>query len=300
VLALLGVVPFVALRTDLPANEVDTRHRVDASRFVTLADGTRMHYLDAGAKDAPVLVLVHGSFDSAFTWARVMPDLAREFRVIALDLPAHGLTGRTARDAYTMNDMVAAVHGLVEHLGLARFDLGGNSMGGNTSWLYALAHPGHVRKLVLIDAAGYPATGAPLVDTNAGAVKSFFYRWGNPALLVRRGMRRAVADPASLPDGYVARSVDFVRRKGSREAHMIRNRVRAIHEQPFHRMGEITAPSLIVWGDRDTLLPVDAAHRFHADLPHSDLRIYTGIGHMPQLEAPGRLIADMRAFLDAE
>jgi len=297
VLGLFAAAGLVGLRTDAAAAEVDARYTTAASHFATLEDGTRLHYLEQGAKDAPTLVLIHGSFDSAFTWERVLPALAREFHVIAPDLPAHGLTGQTKPNRYAMTDMVQAVHGLVEHLRIDRFDIAGNSMGGNTAWLYALAHPERLRRMVLIDAAGYPTTGAPLVDANPNPVKAFFYRYGNPSLLVRSGLLRAVADPKAITDAYASRSVDFVLRAGARDAQQIRNRVRALHKQPLARMHEIATPTLIVWGDKDQLLPVAAAPRFHADLPNSTLQIYKNCGHMPQLEAPERLVKDLRAFL---
>lgn len=297
---LLGLAATVVIRFDRPAEEIDASYRTDQSHFVELADGTRMHYLEAGAADAPVLVLVHGSYDTAFTWEHVMPALAEHFRVIAPDLPAHGLTGRTPADDYTMDAMVGAVHGLVEQLGIERFHLAGNSMGGNTAWLYALQHPERVARMVLIDASGYPSHGsATLTDPNPGAVMRWLYRNGNPVTFVRRGFDNAVADTSLVSDALVQRSVDLLRRQGSRDAHALRREQRHLHEQPFQRIGEIATDTLIVWGDQDALVPVSSARRFHADLKHSELVIYEGIGHLPQLEAPARLTADMQRFLRA-
>ena len=297
VLLLLVVAGFVVVRPDLSTSEVDARYRTDQSHFRELPNGTRMHYLEAGPPDAPTLLLVHGSFDSAFTWEQVMPALAADFHIIAPDLPAHGLTGVTPVDAYAMSDMVNAVHGLVGALGLSRFHLAGSSMGGLTAWLYTLSHPEHVERLVLVDAAGYPNDRAPLVNHEPGPVMRWLLRYGNPSVLVRRGFDRAVADPAAVSDAYVARSLDFLRRAGSRDAQAKRNRLRNIEQQPIERIAEIRVPTLVVWGDDDALLPVEAAQRFHAALPNSKVEIYAGIGHMPQLEVPEKLVNDMRAFL---
>jgi len=296
-LLLLVVAGFVVIRPDLSTADVDARYRTDQSHFLQLPDGTRMHYLEAGSPDAPTLLLVHGSFDSAFTWKQVMPALAADFHIIAPDLPAHGLTGTTPVDAYAMSDMVNALHGLVGALGLSQFHLAGSSMGGLTAWLYTLAHPEHVERLVLVDSAGYPNDNAALVDHEPGPVMRWLHRHGNPTILVRRGFDRAVADPAAVTDAYVARSVDFLRRAGSRDAQTKRNRLRNIEQQPIDRIAEIRVPTLVVWGNADALLPVSAAHLFHAALPNSELEIYAGIGHMPQLEVPEQLVKDMRAFL---
>jgi pimeloyl-ACP methyl ester carboxylesterase len=296
-LLLLAVAGSIIVRPDLRVSEIDARYRTEQSQFVQLPDGTRMHYLEAGPSDAPTLLLVHGSFDSAFTWERVMPALATDFHVIAPDLPAHGLTGRTLVDTYAMSDMVNALRGLVGVLELSRFHLVGSSMGGMTAWLYTHAHPEQVTRLVLIDAAGYPSDSARLVDHEAGPVMRWLRRYGDPTFLVRRGFNRAVADPAAVSDAYVARSVDFLRRAGSRDAQVKRNRARNIEQQPIERIAEIRVPTLIIWGEADALLPVAAAHRFHAALPNSEIEIYPGIGHMPQLEVPEQLVSDMRTFL---
>jgi pimeloyl-ACP methyl ester carboxylesterase len=293
---LLALAAAVILRPDRDAAEVDAQYRTERSKLAALPDGTRMHYLEAGPADAPVLMLIHGSFDSAFTWELVLDDLAKDFHVIAPDLPAHGLTGRTPTDSYQMADMASAVHGLVTHLKLEPFVIGGNSMGGNTSWLYAHAHPDRVRRMVLIDSAGYPNDTPPLTPKR-GPIMNWLMRHGNPTLHVRRGFYRAVEDDTLITDARVERSVDFLRRAGSRDAQRKRNRDRQINTQPIDRVREIQTPTLVVWGDRDELLPVEAAHRFHADLPNSELVIYEGIGHMPQLEAPARLVKDIRAFL---
>lgn len=297
VLLLLVVAGFMIIRPDLNVSEVDARYRTEQSHFLELSDGSRIHYLEAGSPDAPTLLLVHGSFDSAFTWERIMPALAADFHVIAPDLPAHGLTGTTPLDAYAMSDMVNAVHGLVSALGLSRFRLVGSSMGGLTAWLYTLTHPEHVERLVLIDSAGYRNDNAPLVDHEPGPVMRWLYRHGNPTVLVRRGFDRAVADPAAVSDAYVTRSVDFLRRASSRDAQAKRNRIRNTEQQPTERIAEIRVPTLVVWGNDDALLPVSAAHLFHAALPDSELKIYTGVGHMPQLEVPELLAKDLRDFL---
>jgi hypothetical protein len=91
-LLLLVVAGLVIIRPDLSASEVDARYRTEQSHFLDLPDGTRMHYLEAGPPDAPTLLLVHGSFDSAFTWERVMPALAA-VRGEGTALTAHGGAG---------------------------------------------------------------------------------------------------------------------------------------------------------------------------------------------------------------
>ena len=285
-----------ALRAELAPEEAQARHSSPRSRFGVLGDGARMHYLAAGAADAPALVLVHGSFDSAFTWERVIDRLADDFRVIAPDLPGHGLTGRTAEDRYAIGDMARALGDLLDALGVESAHLVGNSMGGNVAWRFALERPAATRRLVLISASGYPGS-ALLLPGFRDPITRWLYHNVDPTPVTRLGLRRAVVDPSCIDDAYVVRSVDFLCRRGARHAHALRSEQRRGEEQPIAPLGDITAPTLVVWGERDRIVPVAHAHRFHADLPGSELTIYEAIGHAPQLETPERLASDLSGFL---
>jgi pimeloyl-ACP methyl ester carboxylesterase len=296
---LLGLIALglaAGVRLDLPPPDVDARYAKPWSKFVTQGDGTRLHYWDLGDPGAPVVVLLHGAFDSAVTWEAWAPRLARDFRVLAPDLPAHGLTGWTPTDDYGMARQAETVRALLDHLGIARAHVAGNSMGGNVAWRLALAHPERVDRLVLADAGGYPEMGS-VVPPPANPVLRFLYRWGNPAPMVRANTRRAVADPALVTDTLVERFVTMLRRDRTRDAQERRLQQRASERQPVDRLHEIAAPTLILWGDQDRLLPVAFAARFDADIPDSRAIVYPGIGHLPQLEAPERSLEDVRRFL---
>jgi pimeloyl-ACP methyl ester carboxylesterase len=192
--------------------------------------------------------------------------------------------------------MVTAVHGLLTQLGIERASLAGNSMGGNTAWRFALAHPERVERLVLIDASGYP--GNPGVGPRSeNAVTRVLYRYGNPTPLIRSGFRDAVEDKAIVTEDRVQRWVSYIRRQGSRDAHRKRAEQRAVNDQPFARMTDVRAPTLILWGEKDALVPVAHAARFDQDIKDSRAIVYKGIGHMPQLEIPERSANDAREFL---
>jgi pimeloyl-ACP methyl ester carboxylesterase len=299
VVALLALAAVVIVRPDIAADTVDTQYATQHSKFATLRDGTRMHYWDRGPKDAPPLVLIHGSYDCADTWELWAPQLERDFRLIVPDLPAHGLTGKTVVDDYSIGAMVASVHGLLQELGISRASLAGNSMGGNVSWRFALAHPEMVERLVLVDASGYPGRRDLVTPQGNNPVMSFLRRYGNPARYVREGLVKAVGEDhtALITDARVERSVAHLRRAGTRDAHRKRAAQRAADKEPFERIPEIKQPTLVMWGDKDALIPVEHAQRFARDLPSAKLVIYEGIDHMPQLENPERSVADAKAFL---
>jgi pimeloyl-ACP methyl ester carboxylesterase len=258
-----------------------------------------MHYWDRGKKDAPVLVLIHGSYDSADTWELWAPKLDADFRLIVPDLPAHGLTGKTAADEYSIAAMVSSVHALLKQLGIERASVAGNSMGGNVTWRLALAHPELVERLVLIDASGYPGQGDSLTPGGNNPVMMLLRRYGNPERYVRQGLLKALGtdNAALITDARVERSVSHLRREGTRDAHRKRAEQRAAAASPFERIKEIEQPTLVMWGDKDALVPVEHAKRFARDLRNAKLVIYEGVDHLPQLEIPERSVADARAFL---
>lgn len=117
---LLAAAAALVIRADLSIAEVEAAYRKPFSKVVTLQDGTKLHYWDRGNAVAPVLVLIHGSYDSADTWEEWVPQLESDFRLIVPDLPAHGLTGKTASNKYSADDMASALHELITQLDLKR------------------------------------------------------------------------------------------------------------------------------------------------------------------------------------
>ncbi|MEQ8860404.1 MAG: alpha/beta hydrolase [Pseudomonadales bacterium] len=294
---------------DLPAAEVDARYSNGASAFLTTASGARIHYRDQGNRTGPPLVLVHGSNASLHTWEPWVAALGDRYRVVTLDLPGHGLTGRVPDDDYGSEAMVAAVHAVAEHLNLPGFVLGGNSMGGGVAWRYALAHPDRVRALVLVDASApwswrreAPVAGDGDTPLGFTLLRSEAFRAIarnlDPGYLVAQGLRAAYHDPGQVDDALIARYRDLTLRAGSREAILSRFGRAPDTTSDAVDLSVLTMPTLILWGRHDTLIGVEVGERFDAELPDSRLVIYEDLGHVPMEEAPTRTAADVRAFLD--
>ena len=295
---LLAIAAAVVIRPDLSIEEVADKHMKPFSKLATLRDGTKLHYWDRGSPSAKTLVLIHGSYDSADTWEEWAPLLEKDFRLIVPDMPAHGLTGKTVSGQYTAEAMASAVHELIDQLELERVHVAGNSMGGRVAWTFAAAYPDRIDRLVLVDSAGYP-NPSTLTPTARNPVMSWLLRYGNPRRRVREGFVRAVgeSDEALITDARVSRSVDYLRREGSRDAHRARAQQNAILADAQPRVASIQAPTLVMWGDQDQLISVEHARWFSRDLPNDTLLIYEGLDHMPQLEIPERSANDTRAFL---
>jgi len=298
---LLAAASAVVIRPDLTIAEVDQLYKKPFSKQATLRDGSKMHYWDRGSATGPVLVLLHGSFDSADTWEEWAPQLENDFRLIVPDLPAHGLTGKTVSNDYRAEAMAGALHELIEQLGVARVSIAGNSMGGRVAWVYTHAHPERVDCLVLVDSAGYPNPNT-LNPPPSNPVMRWLSRYGNPKRRIRSGFIRAVgeSDEALITDARVDRWTAYVRREGSRAAHLKRAEQGASVASGQDRIAAIQTPTLILWGAQDALIPVEHARYFARDLPNDQLIIYEGVDHMPQLEIPERSANDVRAFLLAK
>ena len=141
---------------DSDAAAMRAKYGSAASHYVDLGGGLTVHLRDEGPRDAPVIVLVHGSNSFLQTWDAWAQLLTPTYRIIRMDLPGHGLTGASPARAYSTTAFVEIVDRIVQKRGIDRFVLGGNSMGGGVAWAYAHKHPDKLRGLVLIDASGQP------------------------------------------------------------------------------------------------------------------------------------------------
>ena len=295
VLAVLVLIVLSGVRCDRSPAEVEARRATPPSRFVDV-DGMRVHYRDRGS--GPAIVLLHGSNASLFTWEGWAAELARDHRVVTLDLPGHGLTGPDPRARYRYVEMAAFVDDFVTTLGLPRFTLGGNSMGGGVAWRYAILHPDKVERLILVDSAGLPREEPKPFGFRMFSMPGVgrLVRWVSPRFLVAKSLRDAYGDPSRVSDDEVALYDDMLLRAGNREA--TRRRFGDEGDAELRgRLGEIRAPTLILWGGRDRFILPKYGERFHAAIAGSQLVVLDGLGHLPMEEDPARSVAEVRRFL---
>ncbi len=301
-LASLGIGWAVLHRSDIPYAELEAKYAAMDSHYVDLPGGVRAHYRVSGADSAPVVLLVHGFSASTQTWDAWAEQLDRSFRVVRLDLPGHGLTRAPASYRGGVNAYRDTLDAFVDSQNLRGFVLAGSSMGGNVAWRYALAHPDKVAGLVLVDAAGWP-------DLRAGSNElPVFKVLRNPVLgplirdldarnLTRQGLRAAFADPSLATQDMVQRYAELSRAPGHRQQ-LIDNTL-SFRDGDYatpEKLAGITAPTLIMHGDRDLLIPLATAQQFHAAIPGSQLVVYPGVGHLPQEEAASRSASDFFEF----
>lgn len=303
-LVALLAIAFLALRTpDTDRAAMIAKYGGAQSRFVTLPDGARVHVRDSGGTGA-LMILLHGSNSSLHTWEPLKRELGSAYRIVTLDLPGHGLTGATPTNRYDTAEMVATVDGVATALGLQRFILGGNSMGGGVSWNYALAHPDKVSALLLLDAGGMPprAGDAP-PKSNIGfrIMRSSFGRWIGgqitPRFLIRQSLEQSVANPARITDADVDRYWELLRFPGNRAATMMRFSRPFVNGRAAERARGITAPTLVIFGREDRIINPSAAESFRERIAGSEVVMLDGVGHLPMEEAPQATARVIQEFL---
>jgi pimeloyl-ACP methyl ester carboxylesterase len=247
-----------------------------------------------------VLVLVHGSNASLFTWEPWVARLHNDFRIVTMDMPGHGLTGAVPNQDYSQEGMVKFVDEVADKLSLRKFAIGGNSMGGGVAARYAEEHPDRVTALILVDAAGEPTPmgdRVPLVFKIARIpVLNKILLHLTPRSLVEEGLDDAIVRKNIITDKMIDQYWELARMDGSRAANGARFMLPFTDDVKTH-IGDIKAPTLILWGAQDHLIPVVAAHEFQADIPGSQLVIYPATGHIPQEEVADRSAQDVRTFL---
>jgi pimeloyl-ACP methyl ester carboxylesterase len=285
---------------DIPRAILEAKYALPPSQFLTLPDGTRAHVRDRGPRDAPALVLIHGSNASLFTWEPWVKRLSVQFRIVTLDLPGHGLTGAVPNGDYTQEAMVNFIDEVVSMLGLHKFAIGGNSMGGRASVLFTIKHPERITSLVLVDSGGLPTKQTeptPLVYQLMGIpVANRLLLHITPRSVVVDALNSAVVHKEIITDEMIDRYWDFIRMSGTREATIIRSRIR--DKRIRDEIPDIKTPTLILWGEDDRTIPVEAAYAFHTAIAGSKLIVYPHTGHIPQEEVADQSAADLRAFLN--
>jgi pimeloyl-ACP methyl ester carboxylesterase len=301
---LAGAVIVAALwlsHPDIPRAAVEARWLAPPSRFIEVADGTRVHVRERGPSTAPPLVLVHGSTDSLFTWEPWSQALSNEFRVVTLDLPGHGLTGAVPSGDYSEEAMVWCLLQVADALALPPFALGGNSMGGRVAARFTEEHSERVTKLILVDAGGMGVSAntwkESLVSFAQSAGAARLYRLA-PRWLVNTGINQVVVRTEAFSEERRERFWDFNHMAGTPEATLRRYQSPGSHMR--EHLSEIGVPTLILWGAEDSVVPVDAGRKIQSSILGSRLVVFPNVGHLPQEEVAEESAAEARRFLDAD
>jgi pimeloyl-ACP methyl ester carboxylesterase len=273
-----------------------------ASKFMDLGQGLSVHYRDQGKRDGRVLVLIHGSNASLHTWEPWVQRLGGEYRIITLDLPGHGLTGRHPGGVYDYPVFVDVVDKVMTRLGVARAVIGGNSMGGGVTWMYALAHPEKTDGLILVDAAGAPRWEAKSVPIGFRLARTPVINklmlYISPRSIFEKSLLASISVKSLASPAMVDRYWELNRYPGNREATLQRFAyAHNNHPATKAQLSAIKAPVMIMWGAEDGLIPVSSAKWFADALPGAKSVIYPKVGHIPMEEVPDQSAADVKTWI---
>ena len=260
-----------------------------------LVQGTRVVFYDRGG--GPPLVLIHGMFGDHLDWETVLEPLARKHRVIALDLPGFGDSEKPERE-YTAEFFIAALDELLQSLGVERAPVVGNSFGGIVAALYALAHPQKVERLVLVSSGGLRTFGGEerrlaverLSEENLLGLTPAAHRLMFPVIFAKTG---------EVQERYFAKQdAKLARADYPAYVRAIVSSIRLVLSvYLLERLRDVRCPTLLLWGDRDTVFPVEQARQALERLPLGTLKIIPGGGHMLQADCPEELVAAVEEFL---
>jgi pimeloyl-ACP methyl ester carboxylesterase len=257
--------------------------------------GLRVRYVRRG--QGPALVLLHGLASSIYTWADVIPGVAADHDVVAVDLPGFG--GSDIPADLSSSVYPATVLALMDRLGVSRATLVGNSLGGAVGVVLAARHPERVRRLVLIDSAGFNFAPARrpfilrLLGSGPGAAAL-------DALPVRRrvvaaALRQVFHDSAHVTPERVEEYLAPLARAGVTDALRTLLTQQASFGLPAV-VREVRVPTLIIWGRDDRWIPVADADRFAAAIPGARKVVLEECGHLPQEERPAEVVHLLEEF----
>lgn len=264
------------------------------SSFITV-NGMHIHTFKAGDPSNPCVVLLHGGgVDSAdLSWGLFIPALERNFYVVAPDFPGYGESDKPDR-SYSSAFYVDFLSAALDALGIPRASLVGLSMGGAVALGFTLANPKRVERLVLVDSYGLQRR-APLhvfsyLFVRAPGVNALSWRMMRSRSMVRYTLGSLLKRPGAVTDEIAERAHQEANRPGAglawnafQKDEMTWAGTRTCF---IDRLGEISAPTLIIHGSLDTLVPASCAREAQQRIPGADLAWMEGCGHWPQRDNP--------------
>jgi pimeloyl-ACP methyl ester carboxylesterase len=274
---------------------------LDQARVVDVGPD-RLAYVELGGGDPPVLFL-HGLGGNWKVWLESIPAVARGHRVIAVDLPGFGKSPPSS-DGLSVSGYARTVERFCHRLDIERCIVVGNSLGGWVAADLALRVPHLVGALVLVDAAGIVPTRwertkavALMRGSSLGAPLAPRFR---RTIASRPRLRRMIFKSVMTDGGGVAADLVYMAMPEAPDAGFdpaLTAARRSWSDSWCDRLTEIECPTLIVWGDRDALLPLRHGREFARTIRGSELHVIEGVGHIPMVESPGEFNVALLGFL---
>jgi pimeloyl-ACP methyl ester carboxylesterase len=286
----------------IPLEELKVKYAPAPSAFISI-NGMDVHFRDEGdATDSIPIVLIHGTGSSLHTFNDWTTQLKQDYRVLRMDLPAYGLTGPFPHRDYSVDNYVNFILAFLKATGVKKCVLAGNSLGGKIAWNFTVKYPEMVDKLILIDASGYPikTQTLPLAFKIAQTpiIKNLL-TFITPRFIAKSSLENVYADKNKITKALVDRYFELTLREGNRQAFVDRFEMKK-DSFAHNNIHSIQQKTLLLWGDKDLLIPVELAQQFHNDLPNDTLVIMPNVGHLPMEESPDQSLEAVISFLQSD
>ena len=305
---LLVIAVYSGTYLDIPRDKLEAKYASGASEFLDLKNGSRIHYRDEGDLYKPAIILLHGFNGSLFNFERMVPLLSKEFRLISIDLPGFGLTGTIPSMDYSTQSSILVINELTSYLGMEKFSIAGNSMGGGIAWRYALDNPEKTQSLVLLASSGIYSSEerlqieesereSPLVwKLMRSNFVSYFLSLYTPKFFATQGLKTSVYDSNLATEEIANQFHELTLMQGSREAILSRFSKQNYNDEKPDILKKIQAPTLIIHGREDNIISFKSSINLDQYIQNSQLVIYPKIGHLPMYETPARVADDIKKF----
>ena len=257
----------------------------------TNVNGSVIRYLEDGPSDCKTLILLHGIGASAERWSRVIPTLSRHYRVIAPDIIGFGYSDKPVVE-YTMDFFIDFFESFLDNLGISEASIIGSSLGGHIATEFAIRFPHMVEKLVLVSPAGMMRKSTPTLDRYIMAALYPEYQ------RVYEVFSEMVYDSNTINQETL---MDFVNRMNLPNAkYAFMSTLSGIRYAPrlTGRLSNITAPTLLMWGENDTTIPLaEYAHQYNEIPNMEELVVIKKCGHIAPIERPATFNRIVSKFL---
>ena len=274
----------------------DVRREVPESGYLKV-DGHLVHVEQAGAGE-PVL-LIHGFGESTYTWRKVIPGLAADYRVIALDLYGFGYTERPHdRESYTREGQALLILDVLDALGVDRAHFVGHSYGGALTLYIAARYPERIRSMVLVDSAAptypqdrrSPFARSKLLDSLLA--RTYALRPGS----LRRALRNSLWDDSLVTPELVTSYLERLKIEGATDA-FYGLTAPSPPDGVTVDLGTLEIPAFVVWGTEDRIIAIAEGREAARRLPLAEFAAIEKSGHLPMEDQPEELVTLVKAFL---
>lgn len=268
---------------------ISYENKLEAYGQTATVNGNEIFYREAGSPGNPTIVMIHGFMGSSYDFINVIDSMKDDYHVIAVDLVGFGLSEKSVTFEYYKANQAEMVAALLEQKGIASYSLLGHSMGGEVALHIAYHYPSRVEQLILVDAAGLQT------DRQAAFPVSFY-----DAIFKNYYVQKVFLGSAYYDKSVATQSLFD-------EMYFFNRQIPAKVMQRYSKyddsgnigthLEEITANTLIIWGEKDTFIPLHFGEEMFARLPNAQMTVIAASGHLPFDEKPSVFLNILNDFL---